>query len=195
MPIIVVFLLAYLLGSLPFGYLLARIWNIDIRERGSGNIGATNVLRTLGPLPAALVFGLDLLKGTAAVYLATSVTTNQWLIVLIGATAILGHMFSVFLGFKGGRGVATGLGLLLGIAPDIFVGALVLACLIIGLTRYVSVGSIFTPLVVVAALIILKRPLPYTIIVSLFTGLIIIKHIPNIKRLLDGSEPKIGERL
>lgn len=192
--IVLALIAAYILGSIPFGYLIAKIWNIDIRCFGSGNIGATNVLRTLGPIPGSIVFILDLLKGTLAIYLIQITTANPWAIILAGVLAILGHMFPVFLQFKGGRGAATGLGILLGIAPDIFLGTVILAVLIIWLTRYVSVASMFTSLAVAAALFILKRPFPYGLAAALITILIILRHIPNIKRLLNKAEPKIGEK-
>jgi glycerol-3-phosphate acyltransferase PlsY len=182
---------AYLLGSIPFGYLIAKIWNIDIRRYGSGNIGATNVFRVLGVYPGSAVFVLDLLKGTLAIYLARLVTSNPWLIVLAGLAAVAGHMFSVFLKFKGGRGAATGLGILLGIAPDIFILAAAVAALLMFLTRYVSVASMITPLLITAAFYLLKRPLPYAAASGVIAVLIIIRHLPNIKRLYNKTEPKI----
>ena len=185
---------AYLIGSIPFGYLMAKIWNIDIRHFGSGNIGATNVLRTLGPIPGAIVFILDILKGTLAVYLAYQVTNNPWLIVGIGATVIIGHTFPIFLKFKGGRGAAAGLGVLLGIAPDLFLGAVFAAMLILLLTRYVSLTSMLISILVAVAFFVLKRPLPYTLVSGLIAILIIFRHIPNIKRLMNKTEPKIGDK-
>jgi glycerol-3-phosphate acyltransferase PlsY len=103
MAILLMLLLAYLFGSIPFGYLIARIWNIDIRKYGSGNIGATNVIRVLGPLPGSLVLLLDLLKGTAAVYLTSIATSHPDIIIVGGLLAVLGHMFSIFLKLKGGK--------------------------------------------------------------------------------------------
>jgi glycerol-3-phosphate acyltransferase PlsY len=191
---LLVILLGYLLGSIPFGYLIPKIYNVDIRRAGSGNIGATNVLRTLGPLAGVIVFTLDLAKGAAPVILAQQVTNNHWLIVSAGAAAILGHTFSVFMKFKGGRGAATGLGVLLAVAPDIFLAALVLVALIILITRYVSVASITVPVLVTAAFYMLKRPFPYFVMAGLAALLIILRHIPNIKRLLARTEPRIGEQ-
>ncbi|MFH1361858.1 MAG: glycerol-3-phosphate 1-O-acyltransferase PlsY [bacterium] len=182
---------AYLLGGIPFGLLIAKLWKVDIRTEGSGNIGATNVFRTIGPLPGILVFVLDLLKGFAPVYFAIQTTANHWLIILIGATAIVGHTYPLFLKFKGGKGAATGLGVLLAIAPDIFAGAVITAFIIIYLTRYVSVGSIITVLLVTSAFVVLDKPLPYSLICLIVAILIIIRHIPNIKRLIAGKENKI----
>jgi glycerol-3-phosphate acyltransferase PlsY len=190
--ILALILFSYLLGSIPFGYLIPKIWNIDIRRHGSGNIGATNVFRTLGTFAGLLVFLLDLLKGTIPVIVAQLITSNPWIIILAGAAAVLGHTFSIFLKFKGGRGAATALGILLGIAPEIFLGAVIIATFIIITTRFVSLASIVTTVLVAIAFYVLKKPFPYFLIVSLVSLLIIIRHIPNIKRLLSGTEPKIG---
>lgn len=186
--------LAYLIGSIPFGVIIARMWNIDLTRKGSGNIGATNVMRTIGTAPGAVVLLLDLLKGTLAVYLGTFITKDPLFLVIIGATAILGHMFPIFLKFKGGRGSATGLGVLLAIAPDIFIYAVIIVIIIIALFRYVSLASIIGPICVVGMMYFLNRPLPYTIAAAIVALLIIIKHVPNIKRLLSGTERKIGEK-
>lgn len=189
--IILAIIAGYLLGSIPFGYIISKIWNVDIRRYGSGNIGATNVFRTLGPVQGVLVFTLDLLKGTLAISLISLATNRPELIILAGLAAVLGHAYPIFLKFKGGRGSATGLGILLGIAPDIFLGAMILVLIIILLTRYVSLASIITPILVTAALIVLKRPFVYSIATGIVTILIIIRHIPNIKRLLGGTENRI----
>lgn len=185
---------AYLLGSIPFGFLIAKIWNVDIRRRGSGNIGATNVLRNLGPLPGSIVFALDLAKGTLPVFIAHLATQNHWLIILAGTAAILGHTFPIFLKFKGGRGAATGLGVLLGIAPDVFAMALAFALLVLIITRYVSIVSMSTAILVAIIFLVLQRPQPYTIVAGLVAILIIVRHIPNIKRLINKTESKIGNR-
>ncbi|MBN2057507.1 MAG: glycerol-3-phosphate 1-O-acyltransferase PlsY [Candidatus Saganbacteria bacterium] len=194
MQVFLVIIAAYFLGSIPFGYLIARVWNIDIRRHGSGNVGATNVLRTLGPVPGLIVFCLDLLKGALPVWAVLYFTSEPWLILLAGIMAVIGHTYSIFLKFKGGRGAATGLGVLLGVAPDIFLCALIVVILIIALTRYVSLASILTPPLVSIAFLALKRPLPYAIVAWLITVIIIIKHTPNIKRLLNGTERKIGAK-
>jgi len=182
---------AYLLGSVPFGLVVAGIWNVDIRRHGSGNIGATNVLRTLGPVPAAAVFALDFSKGLLAVYLGYWLGGGPWIVLLLGAAAIFGHMYSIFLRFKGGKGAATGLGVLAGLAPEVFVISIVVAAVIIYATRYVSVGSIITPFVAAGLMMLFHRPRPY-ITVTLVVGLfILIRHLPNIRRLRKGTEPKI----
>lgn len=184
-------MVAYLLGSIPFGLLVAKIWNIDIRRTGSGNIGATNVYRTLGPVPGSIVLALDFLKGLLAVYIGYWASGDPLLVLALGVLAILGHMFPVFLGFKGGKGAATGLGVLAGLAPEIFLIAAVLAGIVILAGRRVSLASITVPFVVALLMYIWHKPLPYTVatlLVAIFMG---IKHIPNIKRLLNGTEPRI----
>jgi len=189
--LIFIIILAYFIGSIPFGLLIAKLKGIDIREHGSGNIGATNVYRTMGPTYGIVVFILDLFKGTLPVILASQYTPNAWFIIAAGGAAAVGHMLPIFLKFKGGKGAATGLGVLLGIAPDIFLAAVIFATLVIYLTKYVSVGSICTAILVTLSLYLLNRPQPYVIIAGLITILLIIRHIPNIKRLLLGIEAKI----
>ncbi|MFA5113070.1 MAG: glycerol-3-phosphate 1-O-acyltransferase PlsY [Candidatus Margulisiibacteriota bacterium] len=188
------FLAGYLLGSVPFGLIVAAFWRIDIRKYGSGNIGATNVLRTLGIVPGGLVFALDMLKGTAAVMLAAYYLSDPLVIVGCGLAAVLGHTFSLFLRFQGGRGAATGLGVLLGVAPDLFLFAVVLFTLIVGLTRYVSLGSVLTALAVTLAFFAFGRPLPYSLAAAAISLVIILRHIPNIKRLFQGTERRLGEK-
>lgn len=188
------FLAGYLLGSIPFGLLVAKTWNVDIRRHGSGNIGATNVMRTLGPLPGALVFALDFLKGLLAVYLGYWLGGNPIIVLLLGLGAVFGHIFSIFLGFKGGKGAATGLGVLAGFAPEVFVIAIVLAALIIGLTRYVSVASIIIPFVSAGLMAYFHKPLPFAVVTLVIAVFILIKHFPNIKRLANGTENRIGEK-
>lgn len=193
MQIFLVILTGYLLGSIPFGVVISRLFNIDITQYGSGNIGATNVLRTLGVVPGIIVLTLDLLKGTLAAYIGILVLKDPLWVVLVGLAAILGHMFSIFMGFKGGKGAAIGLGVLLAIAPEIFLAAALLVVLIIATTRYVSLASIFGPWLVAALMYFLNKPLPYLWATILVAILMVIKHIPNIKRLLAGTERKVGE--
>lgn len=184
-------LLAYLLGSIPIGYLIGRWRGLDIRRYGSGNIGATNVFRTLGLGPGLLVFILDLLKGSVAVWLMIGLNNDPWLVILAGGLAIIGHTFSIFLNFKGGRGAATGLGVLLAVAPEIFFFTIIIVAIIIAVTRYVSAGSILGAVIVALAFSLTDRPLPYTLLAWIVAWLIIVRHIPNIKRLIAGTEAKI----
>jgi len=184
----------YFLGAIPFGVIVARLFKVDIQKVGSKNIGATNVFRSIGALPGITVFALDLLKGTAAAYLAVIYLIDPWLVILAGLLAILGHMFSIFLRFKGGKGSAVGLGVLLAIAPDVFIFSIILVALLIALTRYVSIASIFGSMATTVLMFLFKKPLPYVLVAILATLLILFKHIPNMKRLLKGTEPKLGAK-
>ncbi|HTN44518.1 MAG TPA: glycerol-3-phosphate 1-O-acyltransferase PlsY [Nitrospiria bacterium] len=189
----IVTVIGYLAGSIPFGVIFSR-WmaRVDPRGHGSRNIGFTNVLRTAGRAPAALTLVGDLGKGYLAVRFAQWLSvgeTGDW---LAGLAAVLGHNYPVFLGFKGGKGVATGLGVLYGIHPllgwltTVIWGATVL------ISRYSSLGAIvaFGLLPFVA---LFFRPARLMLLFSLFlTGLILIRHTANIQRLRSGTEPKIG---
>jgi glycerol-3-phosphate acyltransferase PlsY len=192
-------LLAYLLGSIPFGFLLVKFASgADIREVGSGGTGATNVTRKAGKGAGVATLLLDALKGAAAVWLAQSLTTNAWVIACAGFLAVIGHCFPVWLKFKAGKGVATGLGVFLVLAPFAVLLAVVLFVLIVWRTRYISLGSIcaaaFVPLVVVL-LHTLRAPLPdfAPVVAALCASAVIIaKHHENIQRLLAGKENKFG---
>ncbi len=185
-------IIAYLLGSVPNGLLLCRaIWHIDIREHGSRNIGATNVYRTLGKGPGALVFALDFLKGFLAVYIAMLLVGTPLSMVLGGIAAILGHSASVFLRFKGGKGVATGLGVIAMLMPAV-TGVVFFAWLVIVLvTRYVSLGSIVGAALVPVLAFLFDCPTEYTVFGVLAAVLVIVRHHTNITRLLNGTESKI----
>ncbi len=181
---------SYFIGSIPFGYIIAKLRGIDIQKQGSGNIGATNVFRTLGPTLGIIVFILDALKGTFAVVVATSFISNPIGIISCAGLVILGHMFPIFLGFKGGKGAATGVGVLLGLDWRICIICFILVALIILLTRYVSLASITVPIIATILMYIFNKPLAYTITTGIITLFIIIKHTSNIKRLLKGQERK-----
>ena len=177
---------AYLLGSVPSGLILCRaIWHIDIREHGSRNIGATNVYRTLGKGPGALVFLLDFLKGFLGVTIAMLLVGTPLAMVLGGIAAILGHSASVFLRFKGGKGVATGLGVIAMLMPVVTV-IVFFAWLLI-----VSLGSIVGAALVPVLAFLFDYPTEYTLFGVLAAVLVIVRHHANIGRLLNGTESKI----
>jgi acyl phosphate:glycerol-3-phosphate acyltransferase len=203
LPSLLVIALAYLLGSIPVGYLLVRIFlKRDVRSVGSGNIGATNVLRSGGKGLGAATFLLDVLKGCSAVYcggllgvmLAPEAQLRN-MQALAALFAVLGHVFPVWLGFKGGKGVATGFGVFLVAAPTAALAAIAVFALILLLTRYVSLASIlgaasfpFFAWILVRG----DRP-PFFIAVQFAVSLIIIaKHHQNIRRLLAGTESRFG---
>jgi glycerol-3-phosphate acyltransferase PlsY len=206
--IILTIVLSYLLGSCPFSIIITRIWKgIDIRDFGSKNAGFTNVYRVVGPLPAVMVLILDITKGMAAVLLITQISvTPSWLSLIdlklvAGFFVILGHVFPVFAGFRGGKGIATGLGALLSIIPLEVALALILFVVIVAITRYVSLGSLSATTFVFFVLLFeryyLKYEVPVELIVMIFflTGLIFFNHRGNIKRLLAGTENKFGQRV
>src|SRR5439155_4549005 len=148
--------LGYLVGAFPPGAVVARLYKrVDLTTVGSRRTGATNVLRTLGPGAAAIVFAGDFLKGTIAVLLGAAIGTgNPWAMALAGVAAVFGHGYSPFIGFKGGRGVTTGLGGLLALSPPMAAVGVVVGALTIALTRYVSLGSILGTLAAAIGLVI-----------------------------------------
>jgi glycerol-3-phosphate acyltransferase PlsY len=202
---LLVSLAAYLLGSIPSGYILVRIFlKEDIRAKGSGNIGATNVIRSGSKGLGALTFLLDACKGYVAVVLATRIASipsltpvnYQNAAALAALFAILGHVYTVWLRFKGGKGVATALGVFLALAPWAALAALVLFILVVAFTRYVSLGSILAALVFPFFAVLLphapRTPL-LTAVIFLVPVIVIAKHHQNIARLLQGKENRMGK--
>jgi glycerol-3-phosphate acyltransferase PlsY len=186
------FLLGYVFGSIPCGLWLVQAFHgIDIRKHGSGNIGTTNVFRTVGPKTAAAVLVGDMLKGILALYIIAKFTADPVIVSITALGALLGHNYSLFLGFKGGKGVATGLGLFLYMLPWGAAAGFVIWVIIVLITRYVSLGSIVAAIVAAAAGWYLKYPAPYAVFGTLACLFVIIRHKDNIKRLLDGTESKI----
>jgi glycerol-3-phosphate acyltransferase PlsY len=191
----VVFILSYLIGSISFSYLITKkIKKIDIRKTGSGNAGATNTQRVLGTGWAVGVLLLDVLKGVVCILIARTVGLTDWAVVASGLCAIIGHDFPVYFGFKGGKGVATTIGVFLMIFPLDALLAGVIAILVIVLTRYVSLGSLifllFSPLF---AWLISKGSWPVLIPAFLMTALAFYQHRANIVRLVRGNENKLGK--
>lgn len=186
---------AYLCGSIPFGYLAGRQKGIDIREYGSKNIGATNVLRTLGPAHAALVFVADVLKGALPVYAVLLLGGGSWVQLAAGAGALAGHTWPVTLGFKGGRAVATSFGVFVVLSPFAALAGLVVFAITVAVTRYVSLGSILGSLIAVAAMPLFGLPMEVTIFGFAVAALIIYRHRPNMVRIKAGTESKIGQRV
>jgi len=191
---------AYLLGSIPFGVIVGRARGVDIRRHGSGNIGATNVLRLLGPGPAVLVLVGDVLKGFLPVVAGGSLLRSWsmrepdlWLLA-VALAPILGHTFSIFLRFHGGRAVAATLGALLGMSWQAGLVALGIFILVVAVTRYVSVASIIASASVPIYLALADARPAWAAFWTAIAALIIARHIPNIGRLLAGTEPKIGQR-
>jgi acyl phosphate:glycerol-3-phosphate acyltransferase len=203
LPFLWIAIAAYLLGSIPVGYLLVRIFRReDIRTVGSGNIGATNVLRSGGKALGAATFLLDVCKGALAVLLAAMIagsvlpTVPQRNVEALAALfAVLGHMFPVWLHFRGGKGVATGFGVFLVAAPWAALSAITVFAIVCALTRYVSLGSILgaASFPVFAGFMVKgERPVFFIAVQAAVALLIIVKHHPNIRRLLAGNEHRFG---
>jgi len=195
----------YLSGSVPFGYLAGKLKGLDIRQHGSGNIGATNAIRVLGKGIGIPVFILDMLKGWLPVWLAaawlegTSVEMISTVKVIAGFAAVLGHMFTFWLSFKGGKGIATTAGVLLGIAPLAMLGGLAAFLLFFLPTRYVSLGSLAAAVGVPATMAAQMARAGRWDFVMLSFGLVVmvlvfVRHRTNIQRLLAGTESRVGAK-
>lgn len=185
---------AYVIGSIPFGYIVAKQWaNIDIREHGSCNVGATNVARVVGKRAGQTVLLLDFLKGLVPVLLAIHVVypNEPWMHLIISISIILGHCFSVFLKFTGGKAAITSLACLFALEPIIATSVGLMVFVIFKISRMVSLASITAAIITPATMFLLQRPLPYSIYVVSAALLILYRHKANIVRLLNGTENKI----
>ncbi|MDO5473589.1 MAG: glycerol-3-phosphate 1-O-acyltransferase PlsY [Phascolarctobacterium sp.] len=186
--------LGHLFGSVPCGlWIVQALHGIDIREYGSKNIGTTNVFRTVGAKTAALVMAADMLKGIIAVALINYLFHDHMVNVVTALGAVLGHSYSLFLGLKGGKGVATGLGLLLYLMPEACTISFGVWLVTVLITRYVSLGSIIASLTTPVLAWYFDYPVSYICLSVLCTFFIVIRHTENIKRLLNGTESKIKQ--
>ena len=179
---------AYLLGSIPTGLLLAKAAGVDIRATGSGNIGATNVYRTLGRSVGIATLVGDCLKGLLPVLVAKYLGMPDLWVALAGLAAFLGHVYTVFLGFKGGKGVATALGVFLGISPLSVLIALVIFIAVVATSRYISLGSITAAAAMPPVMALLDGRPPLVAVTLAIALLVIWKHRENIQRLRAGTE-------
>lgn len=206
-------LIAYLLGSIPTGYLLGKfLRNIDIREHGSKSTGATNVLRTLGKGPALLVLVVDVLKGVAAIlfaswyyirlvdqpFIMTPADSDfhslvPWFVCLSGLAVLVGHGRSIWLKFTGGKSAATGLGVLLAISLPVGIGAAAVWGLTLAIFRIVSFSSILAAVTASALILGLEHPLPFRLLVIVGGLYVVVRHRANIQRLIAGTEPRLGQ--
>lgn len=202
-------LAAYGLGSIPTGYVLCRwLGGFDIRERGSGSTGATNVLRNLGKGPALVTLLVDIFKGSLAVVLLRDGGPTllgqfspalgvdpAWLAAVGAIAALVGHSCPVWLGWRGGKSVATGLGVLLAMAWPVALAAAGAFGGAIALSRIVSISSMTAAVVMMIAMVMLQQPLPYLLFGLVGGGYVIWRHRTNIQRLLAGTEPRLGQKL
>lgn len=205
--LIICCLVSYFVGALPFGLWIGLYFKgVDIRTLGSQNIGATNVLRIFGPKLGISAMVLDTFKGMVGIILARHLlpmqnngeTATFWMLMLVGILAVIGHTYSIFLLFKGGKGVSTTLGVLFALSWPVALVTFLVWLLIVAITRYVSLASIIGSLVIpVASYFLLTPPERWWMLaLGIITALlVIVRHRSNIKRLLDGNEAKIGERV
>jgi len=190
---------SYLIGSIPSGMILGKLWGVDLTKYGSGKTGTANVLRTLGKKAAAVAFISDVLKGTIAVLIAGHTVASPAGEIAAGFAAIAGHNWSIFIKFQGGRGVATSVGGLFAMEPLAATVGLTMFFIITALSRYVSLGSLLGALSAVAmmaAFLALDRtPVHYLIYTGVAVALIIFQHRDNMVRLFSGTERKLGQRV
>jgi glycerol-3-phosphate acyltransferase PlsY len=187
-------ILSYLLGAIPFGVLAGRARGIDIRAVGSGNSGATNVWRTLGPGLGASVFALDVAKGLIAPFIGRVLVgpDEHWAIALCALMSVVGHTFSCFLKFKGGKGIATGLGMAVGLMPIPALLAFALWGAVLVLSRMISAASVAACIALPLIALYFKAPQPFVVVVTIIALIAFLKHIPNLKRIAAGTESKIN---
>jgi glycerol-3-phosphate acyltransferase PlsY len=187
--------LAYLVGSVPFAFLLSRRRGIDLREVGSGNVGATNVLRTSGVRTAMIAMGLDVIKGALAVVMAQRLTGGLGAPMAAGLASVLGHIYPVWLRFRGGKGVATAAGVFVVLTPMALGIASATFVLVVWMTRYISVGSVVGALTLAVVAVITDAPAVIEIGSVVAALMILQRHRSNIRRVFAGTERRIGQRL
>lgn len=187
--------LGYLAGSVPFAFLLARKRGIDLRRVGSGNVGATNVLRATGARPAILALCLDAAKGSVAVLVAARLTAGPATPIAVGLAAIIGHIYPVWLGFRGGKGVATAAGVFAVLTPAALGVAAAVFVLGVWVTRYISVGSIASAITLAVAAGAADVPGALAAGAAVAALIIIHRHRGNLARLIAGTERRVGQRL
>ena len=187
-------LLGYLAGSVPFAFLLARRAGIDVRRVGSGNVGAANVLRTTGAWRGVIVMALDMAKGVCAVLLAQQAALQPPLVAATGAAAVVGHIYPVWLRFHGGKGVAVAAGVFAVLTPLATAAAAAIFLVTVWMTRYISLGSVAATILLPLVAWMSGEPGPVVLAASGTAGLILFRHRANLRRLLAGTERKMGAR-
>lgn len=193
MQTVLLLVLSYLVGAIPFAFILTRWFlDIDIREEGSGNVGSTNVLRTAGRQIALASFTGDVLKGVLAAWLGMHFG-GEVLAALCSVAAVIGHCWPVYLGFRGGKGVATSAGIILYLFPQGVLISLVVFVIIVAISRYVSLASISVAALLPFLMWVFHKPSAILVMGAIMAALVIFQHRDNIKRLLDGSEMKLGK--
>ncbi|MCR4662967.1 MAG: glycerol-3-phosphate 1-O-acyltransferase PlsY [Endomicrobiaceae bacterium] len=193
LKIIIYLVLSYLCGAIPFGYIIAKLFkHVDIRTVGSGNPGATNVYRTISKPLGVLTLILDVLKGFIPVYFVFLLNPDyHWMVISVAFVTIIGHVFTIFLNFKGGKGVATACGVFLAINPLAVLVCLAVFVLLLAIFRYVSLASIMAAVMLPISLYFFNSLPEIVVFAGMISILVIVRHISNIKRLLNGTENKI----
>ncbi|MFP7493969.1 glycerol-3-phosphate 1-O-acyltransferase PlsY [Terribacillus saccharophilus] len=190
MEYVLFILLAYIIGSIPSALIVGKVgYNIDVREHGSGNLGATNTFRTLGKKAGTIVLIADILKGTIATILPVLFGFDLYLLV-IGLGAVIGHVYPIFARFKGGKAVATSAGIILGVNPLLFLIVLASFVIVLLLSKYVSLASMIAGVVSVIVSIFLAQDIVLSIVLGLLAIFILYKHRQNIGRIIRREEPK-----
>ncbi len=185
--------IGYLSGSIPTGYLIGRLKGIDLTKTGSGSTGATNVLRKLGRGPALATFLIDILKGFLPTYFAMKLQDCTFIVTIVAVFCIIGHSKSVFLGFKGGKSSATGLGLLIALSWEVALITFLIWVIVVVVSKYSSLGSIISVPLAPVLLYLFHKPVLYIILTAFIAVyIVLIRHRENIQRLIVGTEPKIG---
>src|SRR5215207_5595727 len=192
---ILLVLAGYILGSVPTGLLVGRAYGVDVRRVGSGNIGMANVLRSAGKSAAALTMLGDMLKGFMPVVAARLLTENEWVISAVALAAVAGHCWPIFLRFKGGKGVATGAGTSIALAPVVGLALFAVWWGVVFLSRYTSLGAIVTMVAGPVAFLLTGQPVPYVLYTFVGSALVLWRHRENARALLRGTERKIGEKV
>jgi glycerol-3-phosphate acyltransferase PlsY len=189
-------LLCYLIGSLPFGLIVGKVTRgVDIRQFGSGNIGFTNALRTLGWRPALTVLLADIAKGIIAVMFSRAALETEGWAVAGGLAGIAGHNWSVFLKFQGGRGIATSFGVLVGLVPGVALAVMGVWFVTLAATRYVSLASLLAACSVPVWMFVFDQSVILKVLGGVIPLFAVVRHVPNIKRLMAGTEPKWGQKV
>ena len=191
MSLLLLVLFSYILGCIPFALIVGKLRGIDLRTQGSGNLGATNVFRVMGWKWGLFVFLLDGVKGYIPTMMALNMTESPLIHVGVGFIAILGHSLSIFARFKGGKGAATGLGVILALSPDVFGIVFILAAVLIAVTRYVAPVTILCSILTPILQFFLGYPEEYVFVTSIIALFIVYRHKTNIQRLIRGEENRI----
>lgn len=186
--------IGYALGSIPSGMLVGWAFGVDVRRVGSGNIGTANVLRAAGKWAAVLTLVGDMLKGLIPVLIVREFTDSSWIVAAVALSAVVGHCWPIYLGFKGGKGVATGAGTSIGLVPVVGLGLFVFWWAVVIVSRYTSLGAIAVMIVSPFAFLIAGQPAPYVLYTAVGGTLVLWRHRENARALLKGRERKVGQR-